>query len=59
MPQSYEFDSGHANEIGDTDLDAGEQVEGMTSTFTQSAVRHLSNACRSAVDRAILSRPLI
>ena len=26
MPQSYEFDSGHANEIGHTDLDAGEQV---------------------------------
>ena len=59
MSQSYEFDSGHANEIGHADLDAGEQVEGMTSTFTQSEVRQLSNACRSAVDRAILIRPLI
>jgi len=26
MPQSYEFDSGHADEIRHTDLDAGEQV---------------------------------
>ena len=26
MSQSYEFDSGHADEIGHTDLDAGKQV---------------------------------
>jgi len=26
MPQSYEFDSGHADEIGHADLDAAEQV---------------------------------
>ena len=32
----------------------GAGLEGMTSAFPQSAVRQLSNACRSAVDWAIL-----